>query len=272
MKIFISYAREDIKVARKLYQDLTRAGVDAWMDEKKLRIGQNWQFMIRKAISESTYFLALLSSNSLNKRGYVQKELKMALDILDEFPPEDVFILPARLDECRPEDEKLKNLHWADMFPSYERGLKSILQAVDPDYQFEPETVNSEITNTLGMKFVLIEPGEFMMGSPPDEPERDDDEKQHKVILTQRFYMQTTQVTQGQWETLMGNNPSYFKKCGDNCPVERISWDDAQEFIKHLNQIEGIQKYRLPTEAEWEYAARAGTSTPFAFGKCLSTN
>ena len=130
------------------------------------------------------------------------------------------------------------------------------------------------ITNSLGMKFVYIQPGTFTMGSPADEPGRDSDETQHKVTLTKGFYMQTTEVTQGQWKAVMGNNPSGFKDCGDNCPVENVSWNDAQKFIKKLNELDGGgNKYRLPTEAEWEYAARAGgTTTPFAFGKCLSTD
>jgi len=68
-------------------------------------------------------------------------------------------------------------------------------------------------------------------------------------------------VTQGQWQRVMGNNPSYFKNCGDNCPVEKVSWNDVQDFIRKLNNQEGTDKYRLPTEAEWEYAARAGTTT-----------
>jgi len=70
--------------------------------------------------------------------------------------------------------------------------------------------------------------------------------------------MQTTEVTQGQWKRVMGNNPSYFKACGDDCPVEQVSWDDVQEFIGRLNTREGTTLYRLPTEAQWEYAARSG--------------
>ena len=78
--------------------------------------------------------------------------------------------------------------------------------------------------------------------------------------------MQTTEETQGQWKAIMGSNPSYFKKCGDDCPVEQVSWEDAQEFIRKLNVKDGTDKYRLPTEAEWEYAARAGSTTAFANG------
>ncbi len=108
------------------------------------------------------------------------------------------------------------------------------------------------------------------MGSQKDERKRKSDEKLHKVVLSQGFYMQTTEVTQGQWEKVMDNNPSRFKRCGDNCPVEKVSWYDVQEFIKTLNRRAEDTKYRLPTEAQWEYACRAGTQSPFAFGKCLS--
>jgi formylglycine-generating enzyme required for sulfatase activity len=116
------------------------------------------------------------------------------------------------------------------------------------------------------MKFLLIPAGKFIMGSPPDEQGRSDDEIQHEVIISKPFYLQTTEVSQAQWKKVMdGDNPSHFKDCGDDCPVERVSWDDAQKFISKLNQMEGTNKYRLPTEAEWEYAFRAGTQTIFSF-------
>ena len=139
-----------------------------------------------------------------------------------------------------------------------------------PTTILEPQ--GKTFTNSIGMKFVYIEPGTFMMGSSQNEPVRDDDETLHQVTFTKGFYMQNTEVTQGQWKAVMGNNPSYFEDCGDNCPVEKVSWDDCQEFIRELNQQEGTDKYRLPPEAEWAYACRAGTDTPFAFGNCLSTD
>jgi formylglycine-generating enzyme required for sulfatase activity len=84
--------------------------------------------------------------------------------------------------------------------------------------------------------------------------------------------MQTTPVTQGQWEAVMGNNPSYFSNCGDDCPVEQVSWHDAQAFITALNHaLEGTTRYALPTEAQWEYAARAGSTTAFANGEITHT-
>jgi formylglycine-generating enzyme required for sulfatase activity len=117
-----------------------------------------------------------------------------------------------------------------------------------------------------GMKFVWIPPDNFMMGSPEDEPGRFSDETLHKVILTEGFYMQTTEVTQAQWTAVMGSNPSYFDECGPDCPVENVSWEDAQSFLKKLNGRGGDYEYRLPTEAQWEYACRAGTTTRYHTG------
>jgi len=146
-------------------------------------------------------------------------------------------------------------------------------EAGSRDFGIKGDTiVDHSKTNSLGMKFVFIQPGTFTMGSPDDEPGRDDWERQHHVTLTQGFYMQTTEVTQGQWLAVMGSNPSSNKACGDDCPVESVSWHDVQEFIDKLNAKSGSFTYRLPTEAEWEYAARAGTQTPFIFGHCLSTD
>jgi formylglycine-generating enzyme required for sulfatase activity len=135
-----------------------------------------------------------------------------------------------------------------------------------------PPTEKS-ITNSLDMKFMLIPAGSFMMGSMPDEPERDyGEEKPHKVTITKPFYLQATEVTQGQWQRLMQDNPSAFQYCGEKCPVEKVTWHDAEEFIRRLNMLEGTDKYRLPTEAEWEFACRAGTTTPFSTGLCISTD
>jgi len=118
-------------------------------------------------------------------------------------------------------------------------------------------TVGMSVTNSLGMKLMGVPAGTFQMGSNGQS-----DEKIHTVTLSQGFYMGRTEVTQAQWVAVMGSNPSYFKNC-DNCPVEQVSWDDVQEFIRKLN-AKGEGVYRLPTEAEWEYAARAGTTGDYA--------
>jgi formylglycine-generating enzyme required for sulfatase activity len=157
-----------------------------------------------------------------------------------------------------------------------EREMEKLLAIMGSPYSLLHETADGSIsltqtksltqTNSLGMKFVYIPSGNFIMGSPKSEEGRYNDEIKHKVTLTKGFYMQTTEVTQGQWQEVMGYNPSGFKNCGDNCPVENVSWDDAQEFIKKLNRKEKGAQYRLPTEAEWEYACRAGTETRYYTG------
>jgi formylglycine-generating enzyme required for sulfatase activity len=128
-----------------------------------------------------------------------------------------------------------------------------------------PTPKPADFTNSIGMEFVSIPAGAFEMGSPSNEAGRDDDEGPvHQVTIKKTYYMGSYEVTQEQWRAVMGNNPSSFKG-DDDLPVELVSWDDVQEFIKKLNEKEGTDKYRLPSEAEWEYACRAGTTTPFSF-------
>ena len=125
-----------------------------------------------------------------------------------------------------------------------------------------------EATNSIGMKLRLIPAGEFMMGSPGTESGREDDETQHRVSITKPFYLGVTEVTQEQYQKVMGTNPSYFK--GPQNPVETVSWADAVEFCRKLSAMPAEKTaghvYRLPTEAEWEYACRAGTTTAYSFG------
>ena len=120
-----------------------------------------------------------------------------------------------------------------------------------------------QITNPLGIKLNLIPPGEFMMGSPESEEGRFSNETQHRVKITKPFYLSAHEVTQEQYERVMGSNPS--SSTGDTKPVERVSWNDAVAFCGKLSDEEGVE-YRLPTEAEWEYACRAGTTTAYSFG------
>jgi uncharacterized protein (TIGR02996 family) len=151
------------------------------------------------------------------------------------------------------------------------------------------QPVVPEVINSVGMRFALIPPGSFLMGSPQDEEERSDHEgPQHEVEITRPFYLGVHQVTQAQWRAVMGSNPSYFSARGggkdkvsgmntDDFPVEQVSWDEVMTFLKKLaarkKEREKGRKYRLPTEAEWEYACRGGarSSSIFHYGNSLSS-
>lgn len=127
-------------------------------------------------------------------------------------------------------------------------------------------------TNSFGMTFVSIPAGSFTMGSPESEQGRDVDERVHRVALTSNFLLQQTEVTQGHWKAVMGTNPSHFRNCGDDCPVEQVSWEKAQKFIHRLNELDPRLDYALPTEAQWEYAARAGSEGAYANGPLEDKN
>jgi formylglycine-generating enzyme required for sulfatase activity len=126
--------------------------------------------------------------------------------------------------------------------------------------------LGADIFGSFNDSFVLVSPGTFSMGSPEYETGRYGDETLHEVTISKEFYMQKTPVTQGQWKAVMGNNPASFRDEGADLPIECISWNECEEFLRKLNSgKEG--KYRLPTEAEWEYACRAGSGTPFGNGE-----
>ena len=129
------------------------------------------------------------------------------------------------------------------------------------------------ITNSIGMKLVLVPAGTFTMGSPVGEAGRNDNETQHDVTISKSYYIGANEVTQEEYEKVMGNNPSDFK--GLKNPVEKVSWEDAVSFCKKLSEMPeekaAGREYRLPTEAEWEFACRAGSKTAYSFGDTEET-
>jgi formylglycine-generating enzyme required for sulfatase activity len=140
------------------------------------------------------------------------------------------------------------------------------------------QDADKEISNSIGMKLVRIPAGKFVMGSPVTEAEREAGEEPHEVAITRPFYLGIHPVTQGQFEQLMGKNPSFFHRRNGGSldhPVEQVKWDQAREFCAHLSALAAEKKagrtYRLPSEAEWEYACRASTTTPFNVGDALSS-
>jgi formylglycine-generating enzyme required for sulfatase activity len=152
--------------------------------------------------------------------------------------------------------------------------------ATDQKRKVTTAAVPESFTNSVGMKLVLIPSGKFVMGSPETEPDRHSDEgPQHLVTVSRPFYMSVHPVTQQEYEAITGHKPSHFKQAaggGPTHPVESVSWYDAMDFCRRLSsrfeEREAARSYYLPTEAEWEYACRAGTLTPFAFGLSLSSS
>ncbi|MFM8264129.1 MAG: formylglycine-generating enzyme family protein, partial [Pirellula sp.] len=139
-----------------------------------------------------------------------------------------------------------------------------------------PDNAMGTITNSIGMKLVLIPKGTFMMGSPESEERRRNDETQHQVTISKDYYLGVHEVTQAQYEKVMGAKPSYFhgdeiKGSSSNHPVEQVSWGDAVEFCKKLSDLPEEKAagrvYRLPTEAQWGYACRAGSKSAYSFGE-----
>ncbi len=270
LRIFLCHSSGDKPEVRKLYQRLSSDGFDPWLDEEKLLPGQEWEVEIAKAVQTSHVVIVCLSHKATNKAGYVHKEIKDALDEAEKQPEGTIYLIPLKLEECDV-PERLQRWHWVNLFEEkgYERLMSSLslrAETITPGNDSEPNLIQEhEIINTVNMEFVLIQPGEFDMGSHANETGRYDDEGPvHHVTMSEAFYLGKYEVTQNQWHEVMGYNPSHFK--GDDRPVENISWDNVQKFIKRLNEKENTHKYRLPSEAEWEYAARAGTTTRYSFG------
>ena len=152
--------------------------------------------------------------------------------------------------------------------PFSEAKAKEVQKAVAKSLQKEVEE-KADLGKDVKLEMVLIPAGTFRMGSPESEEDRDDDETQHEVTLTKPFYLGTYTVTQEQWEAVMGNNPSEVKEA--RLPVTDVSWENCQEFVKKLNEKTN-GGYRFPTEAEWEYACRAGTTTAYSVGDNITPN
>jgi len=129
-KVFISYAQEDTDAATRLYNDLKNFGLEPWLDKESILPGQFKSIESKRAIRESRFFIALISKNSVRERGDVQKQLRDALDILKEFPESEIFLIPARLDDCGIPFNEMEDMQYADLFPIWEDGVKRILQAL----------------------------------------------------------------------------------------------------------------------------------------------
>jgi len=338
VQIFISYAREDQQRIEELYRKLLAAGYQPWLDREHILPGQKWEPVIKQALERSDFALICLSATSINKRGFLRKEIKKALEHAEEKLEDDVWLIPARLDDCDVPDG-LSNIQWVDLFE--DDGFDQLLRALEfqlkkegrrllstqparakSQPQTQPKPTPSQITVAPGaaegptfdfitvkvddkgkvidrrngqarvfiedlgggvkLEVVEIPGGEFWMGSTDADAQTAfndakrywKDVKQewytaetprHRVAVSP-FFMGKHPVTQAQWMEVMGNLPEIpdgFR--GDEHPVVMVSWEEAADFCRELSR-RTRQQYRLPTEAEWEYACRAETTSPFAFG------
>ena len=157
------------------------------------------------------------------------------------------------------------------MIPDYSQIPKPFPDKWASDWGQDEYGIFQALTiNNIRQVFRWTFPGRFLMGSPAGEKERSDDESRHEVDLRQGFWLADTACTQELWEAVMESNPSEFK--GGNRPVDNVSWDDCKVFLENINELRPDLELRLPTEAEWEYACRAGTTTPFSFGENITTD
>jgi formylglycine-generating enzyme required for sulfatase activity len=283
--IFLSYASEDQEQVRVLAETLTQVGWSVFWN-RTIPKGKTWQEVLEEELAAAQGLVVVWSAKSVKR--------KWVIDEVDEGIRKRLPIFQVLIDRVIPplefRSKQAVNLSaWdggtnAFAFQSLVRNIRNILgqparleplKPTSPETQ-EPKPPESKPAegpreletqvNSLGMRFVLIPAGTFMMGRGIAEEGDEDEHPQHQVTLSQPFYLQTTPVTQGQWQRVTGGNPSLFQECGEDCPVENVSWDDIQDFIRKLNQIEKTDQYRLPTEAEWEYSCRAGSTQSYCFG------
>jgi formylglycine-generating enzyme required for sulfatase activity len=262
-RIFLCHASEDKALVREVYQQLKTLGFAPWLDEVDILPGQDWAQEISRAIQTADFILIFFSRNSVAKRGYVQREMKLALDAWQDVPEGTIHTIPVRINDCDV-PESFRRYQWVNLFEP--NGFDRIVRAIRTELAKRPATTDIALepsfTNSIGMELVQIPAGIFLMGSPDSDMEANDNEKPaHRVTISQSFYLGKYPVTQAQWEAVMGINPSRFRG-HPNRPVEYVSWHDVHAFLRKLNEQEGGGDYRLPTEAQWEYACRAGVETP----------
>ena len=266
LKVFLCHASGDKPTVRDLYHRLRAAGFDPWLDEEKLLPGQDWQLEIPQAVRSSDAVVICLSRRAVTKAGYVQKEIRYALDVADEQPEGAIFLIPLRLEECEV-PQRLRRWQWVDFFQ--EQGYERLLRAL----RARAESLGL-LASTFEPEMVLVPAGEFLMGSDPaTDGHAYDNEQPQDTLHLPGFYIarvpvtnaqyapfvQATFRTPGHWE---GGEPPRGKA---DHPVVNVSWHDAVAYCDWLAGVTA-KPYRLPSEAEWEKGARGTDGRIYPWG------
>jgi formylglycine-generating enzyme required for sulfatase activity len=274
--VFLCHNSADKPQVIQIAEQLQQYDLKPWLDIWELPPGRSWQRLLEKQIEQISSAAVFVGENGFGP--WQQQELYA---FLSEFVSRDCPVIPVLLPNAPTKPELpvfLRQFTWVDFRisdpdPMYQlrwgiTGKKPQLinsaPSPSPQISQSPSSFIATLLGNIKLEMVKIPAGTFLMGSADnDESAYSDEKPQHRVNL-QEFYLGKYPVTQEQYQAIMGNNPSHFQD-NPKHPVENVSWDDAQAFCQKLNEKTG-KKYRLPSEAEWEYACRAGSQTSYYFG------
>ncbi len=254
-QVFVCYAREDEHLARRLYRDLKQSGVPTWIACEDILPGQRWKIAIKEAIQRSAFFLAILSNYSVSKTGYVQKELREALDWLERMPPSQIFVIPIRIEDCEPQDERLQEIHWLDLFPlkeRYEDGLRRILQVLRParearesvGTEFEIETGQERTAGATSPKHTSKDSRLISLRSAPQTLSRED------VNKLEKHYRGLQNDFEDRGAVIVDHATALsWQQSGS---AKWLSYAAAHKYVEDLNRqkFAGYTDWRLPTIPE----------------------
>jgi len=282
LKVFLCHSKDDKPKVRELYRRLVADGFDAWLDEEKLIPGQEWDLEIRKAVQDSDVVVVCLSNGSITQAGYVQKEIRFALDVADEQPEGTIFIIPARLEDCQV-PSRLNKWQWVNLFE------KTSIEKLNHALNLRAKGLGSIVIPTYYPLMVHIPAGNFLMGSTSEQVAqavkdglREDwagwEQPQHVVELSE-YFIGKFPVTNREYQAFIRDTEytppanwagDQFHSEKDEHPVINVSWSDATAYCRWLNKKSG-KPYRLPTEAEWEKAARGEDGLIFPWGNIFDS-
>lgn len=312
LRVFLVHSSYDKPLVRELYQKLrAESWIQPWLDEEELYPGQDWNIEIEKAVEASDVILVCLSNNSVTKEGYVQRDIRIALDYADYKPEGTLYIIPVRLEESDP-PRRLRAWQYADYFPesqrerAFQRLLVSLKRRADSlDLKFDESTFKKEdkiaqkndsfpvkssksiILNTSkkrifsnGMEFMHVPAGNFLKGSPRyNEIFPENEKPQFTADIQYDYWMARFPVTNEQYNIYVQNKnrnhpvPHWVKK--RNHPVVNLSWGDAMAYCQWLSGVLKLELpsefvLRLPTESEWEKAARGTDGREYPWGRTFN--